>query len=216
VAAGLREDLLGRRVGRRTDELALPGQRDRILRRILAQSKIGEKRLRAACFFGHDDVSGLDVTVDQSLGVRAVERITDLAKDRQTLLEAHRPVPGEHRSEVCTTYVLHGVEQRPIGRRACLEQLEDMRVIERLRVRSLAPEPCGKARIAGRHSRGQDLQGAQTALRPLGEIYGAHPALAEHRLDPVPRDLTADLTGTIGDDAFHHATSMRRRASCAS
>ena len=105
-----------------------------------------------------------------------------------------RAVAPEEHAEVRAVDVLHREEQRAIGRLAGLVELEDVRMVERLRVLHLALEAGRRSVGSSRTSR---LDSTFTAHRPpcgrAGEVDGAHAALAEHRLEPVAGDLGAQL-----------------------
>ena len=128
------------------------------------------------------------------LGVRAVERVGDLREDGHRHAEVERPLALEECAEVRALDVLHREEQAALRRLSSLVEVEDVRVVERLRVLRLPLEAGGEARVVGKPLR-QHLQRAHAALLALGEVDRAHGALAEHRLDPVTGNVSAGRRG---------------------
>ncbi len=138
-----------------------------------------------------DDVPGLDVTVDEALPVRRVERGGDLAEDvqRRHGLEPLRLL--EPRLQVDTLDVAHDDEQDAVGFSGFVDR-DDVRVIDRRRKMGLAFEPLAEAGVVCELRR-QDLE-RHVALetRLNGAVDDAHAAPTDQPLDPVAGELRAD------------------------
>ena len=137
-----------------------------------------------------EDVRGLHVPVQQTAGVRGVERAADLPHHRERPRHRERAFALEELLEVALD-VAHGdVEDAVLVARVV--DRDDVRVVERRGGPRLAHEPLAEALVVC-ELLGQELQ---RDLVPeagvLGAIDDAHPAAAEQRLDPVPGELGAD------------------------
>jgi len=144
----------------------------------------------------HLDVRRLQVTVDDPLLVRRLERLGDLPGDRQRIGERHRPARDEDR-QVVPVDQLH--DQGPHAPRL-LEavDLRDVRMVERRQRLRFAHQPAEALRLV-RELLGEDLDG-DVALQP--RVAGApdlsHPAGPEGTDQLVDAEFRAGGEGHWG------------------
>jgi hypothetical protein len=122
---------------------------------------------------------GLQIAVNDPLLVRGFERLGDLLRDRQRLVNRNRPA-CEPLCEVLALDELQDAERsfRPVLPFQPVD-LRDMGMIERGELLRLAPEPREPFGI-GRDLGQQNLQGDVASQCGIaGAIDGAHPAFAE-------------------------------------
>ena len=130
--------------------------------------------------------------MDDALLVRRLERLGDLARDGDRLVDRHRPAL-QPLGEVLAEDELHDehVGGRRVGQRDLVERVEvgDARVVERSEQLRLALEAREPVRV-GRQRGGQQLQrhlAAEPRIRRA--IHLAHAAGADRRARPrMPRD----------------------------
>ena len=142
VVAVLAEDLLRRRVLERADELTGGGERDAVSGRSLAQAEVREiaAARRPVVFAGGDqDVPGLDVSVEDALRVRCVERPGDLSEERERLRSRQCAFVREDVLQVRAADVVEREVEEPAVF-ACVADTRDVRMVERRRVTELAQE----------------------------------------------------------------------------
>jgi hypothetical protein len=118
--------------------------------------------------------------MDDAEFVRGPQRLGDLLRDRQRLVERNRPA-GEAFGEICSLHEFH--DQR--GRGACLFEavdLRDVRVIQRRQRFRLALEPHQPIGIAGERFRQhlqRDVAIEFAVARPIHLAHSACPERAE-------------------------------------
>ena len=125
--------------------------------------------------------------MDETPRVRRVERVGDLARDRDGAGRPERPLPARAAPEVAPVDVAHRDEQAPVGL-ARLVDRDDVRVVEARREPRLPEEPLAELLVVG-EARAQQLQG-DGALEPRIEraVDLAHAATADEPLDRVAGD----------------------------
>ena len=110
---------------------------------------------------GDQDVGGLDVAVDEPAPVRRAQRVGDLGDDRDRAGGLEPPLLGQQRPQVGALDVAHGEVERP-ALDAGVEDLDDVRMVERRGEPALALEARAEHPVAGQARRQQlerDLAG---------------------------------------------------------
>ena len=141
----------------------------------------------------HQDVGGLEISVDDRVPVGVLHRLAHRAEQAQALGQA-APLRPAVLGEGDPLDVLHREPGRAVGQRARVVQLSDARMVE-LGQRPLLGE---KARPAGRRDPGvaeQLERGASAHVLALHEVDHPHPTLAEQPEHPVEAHLARDLGG---------------------
>ncbi len=169
-------ELLGRHVLRRAHRLLRA--RDRLARlRLPHDLRQTEVRDLDAALLVHEHVLGLDVAVHDALGVRELERVADLAHDRQRARHVEL-FAAQELAQVDALDVLH---QQPAAalRAAGVVDADDVGVREARERVGLALEARGEAGfVAG--ARDEDLERDPAAEGALARLVdGTHAALAE-------------------------------------
>ena len=146
-------------------------------------------------------VRGLQVAVDDALGVGLLERLGDLLRDLERLLDGD----GAARETLLEVLALHELERQEGLAVRVLESVDrgDVRVVERGEQLRLALE-AGEALGVLRHLERQHLdRDVATEGRVGGAVDLAHPAGPEGRGDPVVRQRLADQGASRrGTNAF--------------
>ena len=163
--------------------------------RLEAPRQAEVEHLHLACV-AHDDVAGLDVAVDDALGVGRAERRRDLQRDvhdgrRRQLVARHVGL------EVEPVHALHG-DERPTLEAVDLVDRADVRVIQLRDGVGFALEAPLGVRVVGGFL-GQELQGdfpGQTDV--FGLVDDAHAASAELAGDAVVTDCVPEHRGSRG------------------
>ena len=142
-----------RRLRRRRGHPRHPRHRDRpSLGPKLGQPEVQQLRPR----LGQHDVGGLEITMDDSLAMRLVERVGDLGRDLQRLLERERPFL-ETRCQRLALQMRHDDKVRAIDA-ADVVDAADVRMVQRGDRTSFALETGPQFGIVGDLA-GQDLDG---------------------------------------------------------
>jgi hypothetical protein len=95
----------------------------------------------------YQDVSGLDVAVDESAPVCFVQRICHLCEERDATDGRDAMPIGKQRAQIASVDVAHGEVEEPTLFSG-LEDLDDVRVIDRRRDATLTFEAGAEDRIA--------------------------------------------------------------------
>ena len=135
------------------------------------------------------DVGGLQVAVDDALLVRGFERLGDLLRDRQRLVERNRPL----RDAVGERRPLDQLHDEGLHTIRLLQTVDvsDVRMIERGEDLRLSLEPREPVRVRRERIR-QHLQGiVPLERRVMGAPDLAHPALANQGGDFIGAEATA-------------------------
>ena len=164
---GVPLQLLGRQVAERAQHLAhVP----LLVFRHLGDPEVRHPHPRSAAgqLAVQQDVVGLDVPVDDALGVDVVQRRQDLQRHLPDL----PPVPARSRHQGAVGRVLHGVEPLPLAGIE-LEHPQAVGVVQPGRGAKLTLEP---DQVLGRRPPGvQHLQGQHPVAPPIaGPVHGAH------------------------------------------
>ena len=103
------------------------------------------------CRRAHLDIRGLQIAVDDPLLVRRLQRLRDLLRDRQRLVDRNRPLRDAMRQSPRP----RRVPSRALGRRGFFEavNLRDVRMVQRCEGLRFAPEPREPIGIAARTTR---------------------------------------------------------------
>jgi hypothetical protein len=165
-----------------------------------------------------EQVVGLEVAVNDALGVRRTQRGRRLIREVHGGRDGQRPVAPQPRSQALTFEQLHHQERRPVGERAGVEDLDDVRVSDRVGRARFVQEARQQVLVAA-VVLVQDLdRHAAADPRVLGEIDGAHPTLAQQRNRAVITELFADHRGPMVPDGARRGvifwTLRRRRSAC--
>ena len=139
----------------------------------------------------HHDVGGLEIAVDDAPLVSGLERLDDLRRDAQRIVQRDRPA-REPLGEVLPFDELHRQRAPSTGRGRFFESvdLRDVRVVERRERASFPVEP-RQPFLVPREQLGQDLdrdrplQPAVDRLVDLAHASGADPAHDLVRSDPL-------------------------------
>ena len=178
----------------------------------LGQAEVREIAVLTSRRLGDEDVRGLDVTVDEALLVRRVERLGDLGEEVDGSLRIERTAFGDDLGEVGALDVAHGEEEDAVVL-ACLVDRDDVRVVERCRDPRLAQEALAEANVRGEF-RSDDLE-CHLAAEPLlvGAVDRTHPAAPDEGLDPVAGDRRSGRQRGARDIA-HRASFRDRSCEC--
>ncbi len=144
---------------------------------------------------GHKNIGGLNIAMDDSLGVGRIERICNLDGQWQQNFQFERP----SRNAVLQSHAIqefHGDERLPVLL-ADVVNGADVGVIQRRSSLRLTLKPAKRLRIA-RHFVRQKLQGDET-MQPsvFGLIDNTHSAATELLDDAIVRDGLADHCARI-------------------
>ena len=132
---------------------------------------------------GDDDVAGLQVAMDHALGVRGGQRIDDLHRITQGLIERQRTSFDDLRERLALDVLHHQVIRADIVQRA------DVGMIERGDGARLALEAIVEL------ARGNLDRDGPVEARVGAEVHLAHAALADHRQNLVVTKLFAGGQG---------------------
>ncbi len=134
----------------------------------------------------HLDVGGLEIAMDDPLGVRRFERFGDLPEDRDRLVGRHRAAL-EPFGQVLTRHELH-LDQRAIAKILETVQRRDVRVIQRREHAGLALEAAAPIGRVG-HRLGKQLhRDFTTEPQVLRPIHFAHASRANRGKNFVGAD----------------------------
>jgi hypothetical protein len=201
-------DLLGRHVMQRAENGAVSRQLRRLCRRAghsrlkkhttrrvcgLREAEVQQLRLWRArasgARFGQHDVGGLQVAVNDAGAMGLVERVADLCRDRQRLLNRHRAACDPLRQRF-PRQQLHDQKSRPIVLPDVVERA-DVGVRDLGDRARFAVEPFAKLRIGAEGWR-KDLQGnGAFEARVARRIDLAHPTRADCGLDLIGTETSA-------------------------
>ena len=171
--------LRARRRLQRVDARERPG--------LLGQAEVEQLRLAAV---GHEDVRGLDVPVDDSLGVGRIERVGDLRPEVEDALRLHR-LAADRVLQRLALHPLHHDEGVALVLGDVVDHA-DVRMREGGAGARLARESFPRLRARG-HVLGQQLEGhAAAQARVLGLVDHTHAAPSELGEDPVVGERLAD------------------------
>ena len=138
-----------------------------------------------------EDVLGLEISVDDAMGVAGRERVGDLRGDAQRALGIEGRLTRDELGEWPALEVLHDEVEVAGGRAAEVGDLDDVLVADAVdggRLIDEARDDVGVPRVL----RVNDLEGGlATDHRMFREVHGTHASLAEQRRDAViPDSLT--------------------------
>ena len=147
------------------------------------------------------DVGGLQVAMDDPVGVRKGEAVADLIDEVELGLQAHRPLPVDDLLEVRPLQQLHGDVQMSLLFAEVVDG-DDVRVVEaggRLRLAQEAPPKV----VVGADPRAHGLDGDVAAQdRVVGAVDVAHRSLADLGDDLVLAEpLELHASPTFADEA---------------
>ena len=163
-----------------------------LARRIACQADFRQPKIQnlGVSPLGDKDVGGLDVAVDDTFGVRCIERVCDLYGQRQNRLGIHRS-PRDAMLQRHAIQKLHGNE----GLAMLVVNFvngADVRMIQRGSSFGFALKAGECLRVVGYIVR-QELEGDKAdQLHILGFVDHAHPTTTELFDDAVVRDGSAD------------------------
>ena len=177
IRAGRRRlaaELLGRRVARRSHELARRGEaRQRPVAgvtRQAAQAEVEHERVPPRAGLRHHDVLGLQVAVDDAARVRAGERVEHLRHQVHGLAPAEAALAGEDLLQRRARHVLEDREEPAVLGFARVEQTDDVRVREPGAEPHLAPEALALVRDVGRPVVAPEAQDLDRDRLPRGAL----------------------------------------------
>ena len=182
-------DLLGRHVVDRPDELTRAGQSGSGVHP-LGDAEVGEVRMigRCAAIAGQQDVAGLDVAMDQALGVRGVQRRGRLRDDRDRTRRIQPGVGPQEALQVRSLDVPHRDVQHAVGLARVVDG-DDVGMVETGGDARFADEPLPERFILGELGT-EDLQrDPAPEAQVLGQVDDGHPSSPDHRCHPMTGDL---------------------------
>ena len=139
---------------------------------------------------GYEDICGLDVTVNDALGVSGVEGVSNLDGQRQQCVQFQRSDPDQMLQRL-PIEILHGNERLAILLANVINSA-DVGVIQGGRSLRLTSKPLEGLRVAG-HVFGQELQGDEAIKTGvLGLVHHPHTTAAQLLYNPIVRDGFAD------------------------
>ncbi len=172
--------LLGTHVADRTDGQSRFGQRKATHRLDRLRNTEGRDHGMTTL---KQDVLRLDIAMHHATTVRVLQRICDLARDLQGVVDGQLLVAIESVAQRLALDVWHDVEQGT-GRLARVIERQNVRVPQICCRLDLAPKPFRPQRHG--HVRPQHLhRHAPMVLQILGQIHRGHAADAEHPLQSV-------------------------------
>ena len=152
--------------------------------------------------------------MDDEVAVRVGDRVADGPEELQTLSdrEASLLAEGRHRHAL---HVLHDEVRNAFVGDAAVVEVGDVGVVQLREDLALAPEP---AQQLGRGEVGRDELDRDAMLElpvgALGEVHGAHPALADDVEEAVRAELPARQRrrrpARVGEGAFERLRGDRR------
>ena len=149
-----------------------------------------KSRILAWPALGHKDIGGLDIAVNDILGVRGVERVSDLDGQREQAIEFER-MAGDHMLQRRAIQKLHGDE----GLAVLFANVVDGADVGMVQCRSglrLPPKPLQCLMVAG-HVFREKLEGHEAVeAGVLGFVNHTHAPAAELLDDAIVRDGLAD------------------------
>ena len=175
-------DLLGRHVIDRPDETALARQAAH-RRNVARKAEVADVRVLPVMSLRHEDVAGLYIAVDEPRRVRRIERARDLLDQIERALRLEASFAPQQLPEIGALDVSHCEVERSVLLSGS-ECRDGVRVVEARRQLCLAQEPSPEALVARQLRRKQLQRNAPPGRRLLGQVDGAHRALAEERLHP--------------------------------
>ena len=212
------EDQAGRGAGAGQGRRLRQGGRAAGERVVISAPGLGEAEVEDLdlALRGQLDVRGLEVAVHDALLVGLLQRVGDLAGDRDRLVDGNRAALQALR-EILALDQLHGdeVDRSPTVEARALEAVEvgDVRMVERGEEPAFALEP-GESLGIRRESLGQELERDLAAeLRVGGAVDLAHPTGPEGRGDPVLRERLSDHCGWLTSSRAETSSSSRRGSS---
>ena len=153
----------------------------------LRQSEVQNLRVTT---FGDEDVSGFNVAVDDSLGMRGIEGIGNFDSERENQFRFQR-TPGDAVLQRQAVEILHGDEVLTFAL-VNLEDHADIGVVQCRRRLCFSLEAGESLRVLG-YFIGQEFQRDEAMqLHILGFVDHAHPTTAELLDDAVVRDGLVD------------------------
>ena len=152
--------------------------------------------LRVAAI-GHEDVRGLDVAVNDALGVRRVERIRDLNADVEQRVDTEWL--GAHPVLQCAPFQEFHREEGPSLGFLDFVDRADVWMIQRRCGARLALEALERLRIADEIVREEFQRGKPAEPRVFGLVDHTHAAAAQLLDDAIVRDGLANHRGGVGE-----------------
>ena len=137
-----------------------------------------------------EDVRGLHVEMDETAGVRGIQRARGLRDDADRIRRVEA-ASAQAPMQVTPLDVAHGDEEEVFGRPRLVDR-DDVRMVDRRSQLRLPQEAVAKRLILRKTGREQLQRHPPLEPQVLGQVDDAHPAEAQHRLDPVPGELGAD------------------------
>ena len=163
--------LLGRDVVERAE------QRTGLREAAVSESRDAEVENTYAPLGVDHHVRGLDVAMDDALGVRVVKSGQQLVQPSEFLSDGHRPPAGDDVGKRLSGDVLHD-DERTVEERAGLEDGDDVRVTQRAGRPRLGAEPA--AQVLFVEPLVQELDGDEAFdVRIASEVHTPHAAAAK-------------------------------------
>ena len=185
-STGCALDLLRGEVGGRPDR-AIDGRGRSGLVEPPGQPEVGEIDVLVLV---QQHIGGLDVPVHEALRMGGVQCARDLSADRQRPGRLERMLGAQQLCEVGSDDEAHGQVEAAVDI-ACVVDRHDVRMLERHRELGLPGEPLAETLVE--RELGRDELERHCPLEPqvVGAVDDAHPAAADHVLDPVADEVSA-------------------------
>ena len=195
----------------RADPLAGVGQlRALSAARFLGEAEVGQIDVPAGVCVGEKDIAGLDVAMDEPVGVCRVERCPELRGDISRLVRVERAIPGQDGPEIRAAHIPHR-EVQQVADAARLEDRHHVRMVQRGRQTRFALETSSEVWVVRKLGR-NDLEGdLASEIDLLGQIDDPHTATAELTPDPKAAKNRSVLYETRQTVSVRAAAWVRHR-----
>ena len=149
--------------------------------------------------------------MDETLRVRRIQGLRDLAADGKRPGLVERPFGAEERPQVCSLDVAHREVEATVDVAGVVDR-HNVRVLERHGELRLAREALAEALIQRQLGRHQLQRDRPFQPQVEGAVDDAHPAAADQLVDPIADELGADPDLCLSAHGISRppASSLRR------
>jgi hypothetical protein len=144
-----------------------------------------------------EHVRGLDVPMDETLGMCRVQGVRHLAADRKPTGWLERTLRSQERPQIRSLDVTHRQVEATVHI-ACVVDRHHVRVLERHGELRLAGEAGVEALVEGQLGRDELQRDSPFQPQVVGSEDHAHAALTDQLLDPIAEELGSGLDLGVG------------------